>query len=80
MKNRGDMACFHEPYNEAYYYGEDRRNDRYFIADPGLKVAEGLTHASVHQRLTTLTNSEPVFIKDFASQTENFLRETGVIK
>ena len=66
MKNRGDMTCFHEPYNEAFYYGEDRRHDRYFTADPGLKVSEGLTHASVHQKLTELASSESVFIKDFA--------------
>ena len=66
MQNRGDMTCFHEPYNEAYYYGEDRRNDRYYKADPSLQVSPGLTIASVHKKLTTLVESEAVFIKDFA--------------
>ena len=66
MKNRGDMACFHEPYNEAFYYGEDRRHDRYFLADRSLKVTEGLTIQSVHDRLTRLAESESVFVKDFA--------------
>lgn len=66
MANRGDMTCFHEPYNEAYYYGEDRRNDRYFIADPNLESTEGLTIRGVHDRLLNLQQSEPVFVKDFA--------------
>ena len=54
MSNRGDMECFHEPYNEAYYYGEDRRNDRYFIADPELEVTSGLSIDSVHDKLLGL--------------------------
>lgn len=66
MSNRGDMNCFHEPYNEAYYFGEDRRNDRYFIADPNLQATPGLTIASVHRKMTGLAAREPVFIKDFA--------------
>ena len=66
MANRGDMDCFHEPYNEAFYYGQDRRHDRYFKADPQLTVTAGLTIASVHQKLTGLAVNKPVFIKDFA--------------
>ena len=65
MANRGDMHCFHEPYNEAFYYGEGRRIDRYFKADPDLKVTPGLTIGSVHKKLTTLAETEFVFIKDF---------------
>ncbi|MEM7293002.1 MAG: sulfotransferase family protein [Pseudomonadota bacterium] len=66
MSNRGDMTCFHEPYNEAYYYGEDRRNDRYFITDPDLNVTAGLSIASVHEKLLGLAESGHVFVKDFA--------------
>lgn len=66
MANRGDMVCFHEPYNEAYYYGIDRRHDRYFIADPKLQTAPDLSFASVHEKLTMLAERESVFIKDFA--------------
>ena len=66
MANRGDMTCFHEPYNEAFYYGEGRRIDRYFIADPSLEPIEGLTLASVHQKMLDLSHAEKVFIKDFA--------------
>ena len=28
MRERGDFTCFHEPFNEAYYYGADRRSQR----------------------------------------------------
>lgn len=66
MENRGDMTCFHEPYNEAYYQGEDRRNDRYFIADPGLTARAGLSIGSVHRNLLELAGSQRVFVKDFA--------------
>ncbi len=66
MANRGDMKCFHEPNNEAYYYGEDRSNDRYFKLDPSLDSTSGLTIASVHKKMTALAARESVFIKDFA--------------
>lgn len=66
MTNRGDMICFHEPYNEAFYYGEDRRHDRYFAADPALETKAGLTIRSVHDKLTALAQTEAVFVKDFA--------------
>ena len=66
MANRGDMTCFHEPYNEAFYYGEDRRHDRYFIADPDLHTTPGLSIRSVHEKLLALAAGEQVFVKDFA--------------
>ncbi|MXZ80857.1 MAG: sulfotransferase family protein [Gammaproteobacteria bacterium] len=66
MSNRGDMLCFHEPYNEAYYHGEDRRNDRYFADDPAPVGKSGLSMSSVHRKLQDLSASRVVFIKDFA--------------
>jgi len=66
MANRGDMTCFHEPYNEAFYYGEDRRHDRYFKADQSLQTTSGLSIRTVHEKLLTLAEKEQVFIKDFA--------------
>jgi hypothetical protein len=65
MANRGDMSCFHEPYNEAYYHGEDRRHERYFKMDENLQPTPGLTFAAVHERLCGLGEDGPVFIKDF---------------
>ena len=50
MANRGDMRCFHEPYNEAFYFSEGRRVDRYYKVDPDLKVTAGLTIGSVHKK------------------------------
>ena len=66
MSNRGDMTCFHEPYNEAFYYGLDRRHDRYFLADKTLQPTAGLTIHSVHQKLLDLASNGQVFVKDFA--------------
>lgn len=66
MENRGDMTCFHEPYNEAFYYGLDRRHNRYFIADKTLQPTAGLSINSVHENLLDLAATGQVFIKDFA--------------
>lgn len=66
MSHRGDLQCFHEPYNEAFYYGCDRRNHRYFIADPDLKTDAQLSFASIHQKMISLSARQAVFIKDFA--------------
>jgi len=76
MANRGDMRCFHEPYNEAYYYGADRRHDRYYNADPSLSVKHELSIASVHSDLTTLAENEQVFIKDFAYSVAHMADDT----
>ena len=66
MANRGDMTCFHEPYNEAFYYGSDRRHDRYFIADETLQPRPDLSIGAVHRQLLDLSASQSVFVKDFA--------------
>lgn len=66
MKNRGDFTCFHEPYNEAFYYGIGRRHNRYFDDDPALKPTPGLTFESVHQMLLAQMQTGAVFIKEFA--------------
>ena len=39
MRQRGDFTCVHEPWNELYYYGEDRRSDR----DGGVPARPGQT-------------------------------------
>ena len=80
MANRGDLECFHEPYNEAFYFGENRRVDRYFLKDPNLQTKQGMTIESVHQNLLSTSQSKDVFIKDFAYSIihladENFLEQ-----
>lgn len=66
MSNRGDMSCFHEPYNEAFYHGEDHRHERYFDMDKTLQPTTGLTFSSIHNKLLRTAEKQPVFIKDFA--------------
>ncbi len=66
MKNRGDLTCFHEPYNEAFYCGIEHRLNRYFVADRSLKPTPGLTINSVHDELVSVARNGSVFVKDFA--------------
>ncbi len=66
MKNRGDFTCYHEPYNEAFYYGLDRRHNRYFDDDQSLQPTAGLTFSKVDKMLAEQALSSPVFIKEFA--------------
>jgi len=47
MRQRGDFDCFHEPWNELYYYGDDRRSDR----DAEVRAKPGHTYAAVWQDL-----------------------------
>ncbi len=72
MANRGDMLCFHEPYNEAFYYGEGRRSDRYYIAESTIKAPPELTMDTVHRKLKQKVQCNPVFIKDFAYSIMHF--------
>ena len=62
MRQRGDFECFHEPFNEAYYYGADRRSSR----DGDVADTEGLSYASVWDQLAPAEASGSVFVKDFA--------------
>lgn len=62
MRMRGDMACFHEPYGEAWYRGEDARWPR---RDPEAAPVAGLSFSSVWQQLRSAAQDGPVFSKDF---------------
>ena len=62
MRQRGDMQCFHEPFGEWWYQGEDPlwpRLDENSIRTPGL------TMQSVLEVLKTAARQGPVFSKDF---------------
>ena len=71
MRQRGDFHCFHEPFNELYYYGEDRRSER----DAGVAAKPGHDYASVWSDLETRALEENLFLKDFAYSVEHFLDE-----
>ena len=60
---------FHEPWNEAYYYGEDRRSDR----DRDVTARRGHTFASTWHEITSRAEQGPVFVKDFVYSVEHDL-------
>ena len=68
MRMRGDMACFHEPFGEAWYQGEDARAPR-LTADSPRKP--GLDFASVQRKLRTASERQPVFAKDMPQFTDH---------
>ena len=72
MRQRGDLACYHEPYGEAWYQGEDPLWPR--LTDDSLRTP-GLTLDSVHQDLLAHQSREPVFIKDFAHYIDHMWTE-----
>lgn len=61
MRMRGDMACMHEPYGEAWYKGDEAKWPRLTDASPRVP---GLTPAVVTERIAKAAQDGPVFIKD----------------
>ena len=68
MRMRGDMACFHEPFGEWWYQGEDARWPR---IKPDSPRTPGLTFDSVWNQLKTAADRGPVFTKDFPHYIEH---------
>ena len=68
MRMRGDLTCFHEPFGEAWYQGEDARWPR--IQADSERIA-GLTFDSVWQTLRDAASQGPVFSKDFPHYIEH---------
>ncbi|MEM7169699.1 MAG: sulfotransferase family protein [Pseudomonadota bacterium] len=62
MRMRGDMTCFHEPFGEAWYFGEDSLTKNRGDAVPR---KEGLSFTSVWEELLSAAGRGPVFSKDF---------------
>lgn len=61
MRMRGDMACFHEPFGEAWYQGPEARAAR--PAPPGRRKQD-LTFQAVIDRLQKAAETRAVFLKD----------------
>ncbi len=61
MRQRGDLSCHHEPFGEAWYYGEDNRTPR----PNKVGVKPGLSYASVWNAIRQDAAGRPVFMKDF---------------
>jgi hypothetical protein len=68
MRMRGDMTCFHEPFGEAWYQGEDARWPRIKAGTPR---TAGLTFASVWQEMKSAAAKGPIFSKDFPHYIEH---------
>jgi len=68
MRMRGDMTCFHEPFGEAWYQGEDARWPR---IKPDTPRTAGLSFDSVWQELQAAASRGPVFSKDFPHYIEH---------
>ncbi len=69
MRQRGDFRCFHEPFNELFYYGEDRRSQR----DAEVAPKPGHTYSGVWSDLKAQAAEQPLFLKDFAYSVEHFV-------
>lgn len=62
MRQRGDMACLHEPFGEAWYQGE---NPLWPRVGPDSVRTPGLTLETVMARMLAMAEESPVFTKDF---------------
>jgi hypothetical protein len=62
MRMRGDMRCFHEPFGEPWYQGE---NPLWPRATADTPRTPGLTIESVWGELKSAAQNEKVFSKDF---------------
>ena len=62
MRQRGDMNCFHEPFGEWWYKGDDAPWPRIQPDSPRIK---GLTFEQVLDTLLEAAEQGPVFSKDF---------------
>ncbi len=71
MRQRGDFACHHEPWNELYYYGEDRVSDR----DAHVEAKPGHNYAATWQELSDGGRTGHVFVKDFVYSVEHTLTD-----
>lgn len=72
MRMRGDLACFHEPFGEAWYQGEDARAPR---LDANSPRKPGLNSGVVLQRLQAAAQERPVFSKDMPQFTDHLWDE-----
>jgi len=71
MRQRGDFTCFHEPWNELYYYGEDRVSDR----DADVDARPGHSYSSTWNELCETRADGNIFVKDFVYSVEHALND-----
>jgi hypothetical protein len=61
---RDDATVLHEPFSHAYYFGEERRSDRYSDRAP----APDQSFRAVRERVLGVDDAPIVFMKDMAYQ------------
>lgn len=67
MVERGDHTVFDEPFSRAYYYGPDRRSERFDERLPESSAKEVL------DEIEQAAQERPVFVKDMAYQAAEIL-------
>ena len=72
MRMRGDMTCFHEPFGEAWYQGEDPLWPR--LKENSVRTP-GLTLESVWNMLREKAKAEKIFTKDFPHYVDHMWNE-----
>lgn len=70
MAHRGDVAAYHEPFGEAYYYGADSHADR-----KAADTRPGVTYRGVWDGMRRQAETRIVFFKDFPFQLEPLLTD-----
>ena len=69
MRQRGDLTCFHEPFGEWWYEGEDAQWPR---LKPDSPRRPGVTFDTVWQTIKKEASKGPVFSKDFPHYIEQY--------
>jgi hypothetical protein len=69
MRQRGDFECFHEPFGEAWYQGDEPLWPRY---TEGSVRTPGMTFESQWRTVVAAAGRGPVFIKEFPHYLETF--------
>ena len=72
MRMRGDFECFHEPFGEVWYQGEEPLWPR--LTEHSVRTP-GLTYETCWQNLKDVSVNKSVFIKDFPLYLEPVLSD-----
>ena len=68
MRQRGDLACFHEPFGMAWYQGPEARAPR--KAPPERQRPEA-TFEKIWHDIQEAAEQHPVFVKDMPHHTDH---------
>ena len=68
MRQRGDLACFHEPFGMAWYQGPEARAPR---RAPEERRRPQATFDQIWRDILTAAETRPVFVKDMPHHTDH---------